>query len=207
MALRRRLETALQGITAAQAREAKENKNRAPDDLHYHVSQIERTLSIPRPPSYSVWRDETALSDTLTAQATRHAALDSIRSLEQAVSNELRQLLDMRVYPSAELAAIRKEVRGFRDSFFFEDGGAGNNNAGASERGPYLTPKETEEAIQTTSAELRLAEKKLQILRARRNDEALARDAMQRKAARSKAIEALQMSDPTNFAYASASRF
>lgn len=196
--LRRRLEASLQALAAAQAREARDPRDGARtradadrggdkgDKGDRGERAVERTLSIPRPPAYAVWRDERALTDTLTAQATRHAALDAVLAVEAAVSDELHHLLDLRVLPAAELAQIRREVRCFRESFVFDEGtgphretqpqgqgqGQGQGSGGAesspqraldraSERAERGGAERggAEEAVQAAAAELRLAEK------------------------------------------------
>ena len=84
-------------------------------------------FTVPPPPSWAVWKDEKTPSKTLTAQATRHAALESMRALEGQVTAEIgsstaaelklceRKLAMLRVKRQEETelrhAALRKAQR------------------------------------------------------------------------------------------------
>ena len=135
-------------------------------------------LTVPAPPSWATWKDDSALSNTLTAQATRHAALDSIRTLETAVTAELRLLAELHVYPGAELSQIRKDVKAFRDNY---DEAPVTDDGQLNVAATSLSRAASEEAISATAAELRLCERKLSILRSKRHDETDARNAALRK--------------------------
>ena len=161
-------------------------------------------LVVPPTPSWAVWRDEKVLSGTLTAQATRHAALDSMRVLETAVSAEIKHLTDLRVYPSAELAQIRKEVKAFRDTYDETLSASASASAFSNYGSIYATAStgSDEAIIASTAAELKLCERKLAMLRAKRQEETEARQAALRKAQRQAQVLESQRADPQNFSFA-----
>ena len=117
-----------------------------------------------------------------------------ILKIEKDFSAELQILSEMKIFPGAELAIIRKEKKAIQDSNLAgaaEDGntsdGAGNNNADESTLDPLL------------EVELNLAERKLNIIRARRIDEQDAIKLQQKKMAKAKQLEEVQARDPANF--------
>jgi hypothetical protein len=206
MALRRRLEAAAAQEGAAvgglsvslSVKEAAIARARAAVDAAGAGAGVGAVLTVPPPPSWATWKDDSALSNTLTAQATRHAALDSIRTLETAVSAELRLLAELRVYPVAELSQIRKDVKAYRDNY---DEASITDDGQLNVAATSLSRAASEEAISATAAELRLCERKLSILRSKRHDETDARNAALRKIQRQEQKAEQQRNDPINFAF------
>jgi len=73
--------------------------------------------------------------------------------------------------------------------------GSGSNNNSSS----AVSSASSTEAVQMAAAEVRLCERKLQILRARRHDEHDAKVIAMRRATRAEALQAQQAKDPNNF--------
>lgn len=141
---------------------------------------------------------------------------------ERATTDELRALMEFRIFPTAELAIIRKEVKGFKE--FQEEcrvavplgtsrhtrgcssgdssggsgdaGGIGRSDSSSSDGNNHALH---ESMITVANAEQRMSEKKLLVMRARRQEEQEARAQLARKAARLKALEDAQAKDPANF--------
>ena len=109
--------------------------------------------------------------------------------VERETLCEIDLLSKMNVYPSAELAIMRKESKALREviseELQQEDGQQFHANV--------------EKIEMAYEGELQLAEKKLAIIRGRRLDEEEIRNAKKKKLARAKQMEESQSRDPLNF--------
>lgn len=106
----------------------------------------------------------------------------SILETEYQVSEEINKLSQLSVYPSTEIAAIKKQFRYFREQ----------QDAGKE------TPDE-QFPMYLKDLELRVTENKLSVLRGRRMEEEDAKAAYKKKIARLKNIDESQSKDPNNF--------
>ncbi len=111
--------------------------------------------------------------------------------VERETVREIEALSSMSVYPSAEVAIIRKEAKAFRE------GVAAGLREGATGENSHVVDMENIEMAY--EGELSLAEKKLAIIRSRRLDEEENRHLKKKKLARAKQLEESQSRDPLNF--------
>ena len=144
--------------------------------------------------------------------------LNSILNLECAISTEFKEFAEINVLPSAELTAIRKEVKAFKDNqeVFLSRHNAdsipllkGDQASSASslecvpaDGGDDRTSFVYEDLASILDLEQKLCERKLQLLSARRKEEDEFRSVALKRAARAKALEELAMEqakDPANF--------
>jgi len=126
------------------------------------------------------------------------SALNSILNLECTISNEMQAFCDLKVFPSAELAAIRKEVKMFKE----QQDSVLNDNAAGVESNNNNNQSGYEELMTVLELEKNLCEKKLTMLTTRRQEEEVNKAFLIKKAARLKAFEDLaveQSKDPANF--------
>lgn len=130
----------------------------------------------------------------MTSLGLAEGAANSVLSLEQAVSEEIVALTDLKTFPSAELVLIRKEVKAFKDL----QEAAGVSTEGLSGAGAD-GPKAHENMMAVADAEQRMCNRKLELLRARRHEEQEARAILMKKIARARALEEAQAKDPANF--------
>jgi hypothetical protein len=228
MGLRRRLEASL-NLTSAfwdpffkDAKEGKDSKknNTAIVDRYRKTvtvtnqgnqatmssADIEQTLSVPLPPSWTRWKDEDVLSRTSSGQSMYSAALEGILGTETAISDELKRLMDMHVFPGQELTLIKKEVKAFKESFE----GAISNDATSLFSAVYSehtagpghkshSAKVAEEYAAMIVAEAKICDRKFNMLRSRRVEEQDTRQLAARRNARARAVEEVQAKDPANF--------
>jgi hypothetical protein len=163
---------------------------------------------------------------TLEGQNLSLTILDAILLTEKTLTQELELLSELRVFPSAELALVRKEVKAFKDhqeqvlSKSATDAGAsvgGGQRAapGGALSGPGATGEVEEGAnpgagagglgtgyddlVAILSAESKLCERKLLMLGRRRQEEEDRRVLLGKKVARARALEEAQARDPANF--------
>lgn len=108
--------------------------------------------------------------------------------LEKETVREFEALASMNVYPSAEIAIIKREAKALRDSV---------SSDMKSVEGQLVADVESIETAY--EGELSLAEKKLAIVRSRRLDEEESRHVKKKKIARAKQLEESQSRDPLNF--------
>jgi hypothetical protein len=112
-----------------------------------------------------------------------------VLSFERNNTNEITILSELGVYPSAECALIRKDLKAFNDQK------ANNASAGAS-----AGAHSSETAMQELLTEVKLAEKKNAVLYTRRMEEAEHRAMVEKKQSRKKDKEQKDARDPMNFA-------
>jgi hypothetical protein len=223
MGLRSRLESSLSLTSAAWAsRDGKEvrsgaksrEKAKDPGDTlgnsvtkkFISAEEIEQSLYVPAVPSWAVWKDEESLKRTIEGQSTCCVAMEGVLNTETAISDELKRMLDLHIFPAQELTVIKKEVKAFKDGFdnainyeasmpysavYYE------NTAALSGKG--AATKITEDYVAMLAAESKLGDRKLSMLRNRRLDEQDNRQANARRVARVRAIEESQAKDPANF--------
>lgn len=157
-------------------------------------------LSLPPPPDWISWKNEAHFRATLDAISSSGDILANILEVERAVSDELRALVEFRVYPSVELALVRKEMKAFKD--YQEEQAmhqqhqqlaqaqASKGSSGSSSSVHSRNLALTYQLLTNTSVtEQKVCEKKLSIIRARRQDEQEARAAYLRKQAKMKERE------------------
>ena len=174
-------------------------------------SFAERYLRPPPSPSWAIWKNEEALNRTLSSQKTCQAALEGILRTEEAISDELRALADIGSFPSSELAMIKREIKAFKTTYEETIAKAAKcekamftqSDDGIRMNGNIVHMKYHEDYINMIGAEYKLAEKKLAILRSKRQDEHQLKAAQQRRLERKKALHDQQQRDPANFSHQS----
>jgi len=132
------------------------------------------------PPSWAKWMDQEELKREFFRQSELLSRTDFLLNIERLVSSEYKLMMELCVFPSAELALIRKDMKAFKERDRDRDSSA-------------------EDEVAAVETEARLCEKKLSIIRARRQEEQAARAAAQKKLAKLKALEESQARDPANF--------
>lgn len=152
--------------------------------------------SLPPPPPWALWRDAAQRTATLESQQAALQLLQVIARVERDVSAELAAFggVDgLRVFPAAEIAQMRRDVRAFKElqEQVLRDPGA--QAAQQSDQAQLLA---------VLGEEARLSERKLQLLRARRLNEEEARAVLLRRAQRQRQLEEAQARDPANFNFA-----
>jgi hypothetical protein len=110
--------------------------------------------------------------------------------MERETVIEIDTLGSMGIYPSAELAIIRKDNKALKEAISTEL---------AQQEGEPLQNIDVEKIELAYEGELSVAEKKLAILRGRRLDEEDSRNLKKKKMARAKQLEESQSRDPLNF--------
>jgi hypothetical protein len=162
-------------------------------DQPKHHSNGETTgLPIPPRPSWITWKATAELDTIMHKLSTAETGLAAILEAERQTSHEIGLLAELAVYPSSELAVIRKEYKHLKES---ED--ADQMQAPATrEDNPKKAGSGNHESL---IVELHLSEKKLAILRQRRQEEEDARTALLRKQAKLRAMEESQAKDPQSF--------
>jgi len=170
------------------------------------AAEIERALSVPLSPSWTRWKNEDALKRTTSGQVTYTAALEGILGTETAISDELKRLMDMHVFPAQELTIIKKEVKAFKEGFesaISSDAASvcsavyGECTAGPGNK--TQSAKAAEEYAAMIVAEAKICDRKFNMLRSRRVEEQETRQAAARRNARARAVEEVQAKDPANF--------
>jgi len=128
------------------------------------------------------------------------SVLNTILNMECTITNEIQSFCELKVFPSAELVAIRKEVKLFKeqqDSVLNENAvGVDLNSNNDNNQSGY------EELMTVLELEKNLCEKKLTMLASRRQEEEVNKAFLIKKAAKIKAFEDLaaeQSKDPANF--------
>jgi hypothetical protein len=152
---------------------------------------------------------------TISGQNASIGLLESIYNLERDIGAELAALSEYRVYPSAELAIIRKEVKAFKDhqeSVLQQKSGADSSSSSRTkldsnvqndgERSPNRGAEGISgynDLVNILNLENKLCVRKLNILSSRRQEEEDFRTAALRKQAKQRALEDNQSKDPANF--------
>eukprot|EP01041_Mallomonas_annulata_P003005 gene3005-5888_t len=131
-----------------------------------------RGVAVTTLPSWTKWKDKEALKREFLHQDDIQTKYQMIYNLEKLISTEFKYISDLNIFPSAELAIIRKEIKNFKEIAM------NDNNA---------------------EFEIRLCEKKLAVIRARRQEEQSSRAVAQKKLMKAKALEEAQAKDPANF--------
>jgi hypothetical protein len=149
------------------------------------------------------------------------ALLVHILGTEKLISNELRSLSEMKVFPAQELLLIRKDLKAFKEKVSNTNSNAkvDNNGSEISEGRVSLSVSEQGTSSNNTNssssnifdvdftsclsnclAEQLLAERKLSLLSERRKQEQEARITHAKKMARIRAAQKAQSKDPSSFA-------
>ena len=113
-----------------------------------------------------------------------YRTVGDILTFERNTTNEITMLTELLVYPSAELALIRKDLKALNDQKQVAIGNANNR----------------ERLLDELLAEMKLSEKKNIILNNRRVEEEESRALAERKAMKQRKKEEGQSRDPMNFA-------
>ena len=123
--------------------------------------------------------------------------------------NELRIFAELDIFPSVELALIRKEMKSFLEFQNFQQQEIQvNSNATSDQKSSQSNTKLSlaqkqilfyENLSIIIQVEKKMCEKKLHVLQNRRQEEQDTRTAMARKLARIKTLEDSQSKDPANF--------
>lgn len=152
--------------------------------------------SLPPPPAWALWRDAAQRSATLESQQAALQVLQLIARAERDVSAELAAFGGadgLRVFPAAEIAQMRRDVRAFKE---LQEQVLRDASAQAAPQSDQT------QLLAVLGEEARLSERKLQLLRARRLSEEEARAVLQRRAQRQRQLEEAQARDPANFNFA-----
>jgi hypothetical protein len=181
-------------------------------------------LGPPPPPSWAIWKNKENLTKVLTSQATVQAAREGIMRVETAITEELRKLMDLRVFPGNELSIIKKEVKAHRaahasiieklaklEAAKNKHGKAKNRAIRLDDEGKdglddtsataVLYLRHADEYVAMVGAEYKLCERKLSLLRAKRMDEAAAQAQQERRREKRRQREEEQRQDPANFGF------
>jgi hypothetical protein len=185
LGIRRRLEMAVSSITV----KGNDNKKSSKKSLNT------TTLVLPNKPEWMIWRDDEYKENAFDVINENEAIINNIHTVETMINEELKAMLDFKIYPTSEIAIIRKDIKAFKD---FQD-----------EEQASLVQSKTENNIISTYKvlaltlrnELKVCDRKLSIFRARRVDEVLNRENIARKIARAKVVEDEQKRDPANFGF------
>ena len=185
LGIRRRLELALAN-SAPKVNDSKKNGRKNTNAI---------TLTLPTKPEWMVWRDEEYKENAFDIINENEAIMNNIHAVESMINEELKAMLDFKIYPTAEISMIRKDIKAFKD---FQEEQQANFAQSQEEKNLITTYKVL--AI-TLRNELKVCDKKLSIFRARRVEEVSTRDVLARKIARAKAVEAEQQREPANFGF------
>lgn len=185
LGIRRRLEMAVSSITV------KGNDNKKSNKKGLNTT----TLVLPNKPEWMIWRDDEYKENAFDVINENEAIINNIHTVETMINEELKAMLDFKIYPTSEIAIIRKDIKAFKD---FQD-----------EEQASLVQSKTENNIISTYKvlaltlrnELKVCDRKLSIFRARRVDEVLNRENIARRIARAKVVEDEQKHDPANFGF------
>jgi hypothetical protein len=118
--------------------------------------------------------------------------LHAILSAERETKAEISQLQS---FPSQEVGVIRKELRGLRE----KQEQTFQSSPAPSTTSADLLSSHYDNLITLLRDELQLTERKLQLLRERRESEEEVRAQQNKRLARARAIEELESRDPNNF--------
>lgn len=173
-------------------------------------------------PNWSRWRNQKEYQRVCDLIQTNSQLLQRLSHLEKDITQEILLLQKMKIFPSAELIIIKKEMKLFREKYQATGGGGGGGGGGNQENGGgggvagagagvggsgaggggsngESDGLNDMEDILLLENEIILAEKKLSIIRGRRVDEEEARIAQKKRIAKAKQIEESQAKDPLNF--------
>jgi hypothetical protein len=103
---------------------------------------------------WSKWANEAALTEMLSKLSRMQSEAMHLLSLEREITEEIRLLADLNIYPSAELAIIRKENKALKEK------------QSVSNDAEKIVDETIEE--ETLGAEIIFCERKLELLRQRR---------------------------------------
>jgi hypothetical protein len=162
-------------------------------------------------PPWARWKDEAAQKVAVLDLANEQANLDLLLTCERAITTEIATLDQAGIYPSAELAIIRKDMKSFRDAQESNSSAGSELDSGkvvkVSASGMDVISGNVAQDMAFSQYELRISEKKLDLLRRRRQDEDETRAAVSRKLARQQALLDKEAKDPRAFRNQGASRF
>lgn len=128
-----------------------------------------------RQPSWAVWRDERELRRMLDRLTIIRQRFEMAKSMERAITDEFRMFQELGVFPTAELAILRREIKNFKEL------------------------SEGLDISEVSELESRLCEKKLSLIRSKRVEDQNAKSMIQKRALKLKLLEEEQARDPANF--------
>ena len=206
MSLKRRMEIAINTQLAAYSAEPTTTSGNGPSKSppkRSTSSMNEDAQRALQAPSWAMWRNTALLQETVDSIASYENSLQGILELEKSLTEELNALCEYKVFPSVELQLIKKEVKAFKE---YQD----QQKCEMVAEGTDATIKNGNTAVKklitmyqslanSSLIEQRVCEKKLSIVRARRQDEQELRNQYLRKMARLKALEEKEAKDPYNF--------
>ena len=146
-------------------------------------------------PKWGRWKDKDKLEEITNLYVIAAEYFLRMTQIEKAITLEVSNFERIGIYPSAELAIIRKDLKNFKEKELQirseepENAAAGVNGSNRDWLDENLLRHE-----------LRMSEKKYDLLQRRRQDDDLSRATSERKVAKAKALEELQARDPANFA-------
>lgn len=120
--------------------------------------------------------------------------LVEILRLEREATHELVQLNELCVYPTAELAIIRKEWKSIKELYGSDDTGSSSPSPGAG--GDQAI------ALAQLEAEVKFLYRKLQLLEQKRIEETERMETLERRQVKAKLKKEQQAKDPMNFNHA-----
>jgi hypothetical protein len=148
-------------------------------------------------PRWAKWKDKAALTRFTGEVESLHTTMMGLLSAERGIGLQLSALRQMGVYPGTELAIVRKDMKALKEAQEVAD----EERGGSAAAGSW---DEMADMNRMQQAELRLTEKKLELLQRRCQEESEAHALQLRKMQRVKATEAQQSRDPSNFGYSAA---
>ena len=147
------------------------------------------------PPEWSKWRNEKEYQLVSASIQTSAHLIQRLVQIEKEITLEFHLLSKLKIFPSAELIILKKEMKAFREK---------NQSGDHSSGGPRGMDGESDQSNElldhkALENELYFAEKKLSIIRGRRIDEEETRMAQKKRIAKAKQIDEMQSKDPLNF--------
>lgn len=183
LGIRRRLELALANSTPKVANQKNARKNAA------------LSITLPTKPEWMIWKDDDYKETAFDVMNENESIMNNIHAVETMINEELRAMLDFKIYPTAEIAMIRKDIKAFKD---FQEEQQSNFAQSQDEKNIITTYKVLATTLRN---ELKVCDKKLSVFRARRVDEVSTREVLARKKARKQKEEEAERNDPANFGF------
>jgi len=176
MGVRNRLEAITQSSSSrrSRARATKAESDASPVKAVVATADASDSITLsclppPARPSWFKWADPEALGPVLDKLFAAQNHIDNVLRLEKAISLEIQDLARLGIFPSFEITIIRKDMKRFREVISAVESG-----------------EMTEEQEVLDQTEVKLCERKLTLLQARKEDELEIKAKEQRKHARSK---------------------
>jgi hypothetical protein len=124
--------------------------------------------------------------------------LYTILNLEKQITLELKDLIDLKIYPTSELFAIKKEIKVFKD---FQENRLLNNGGNDVDKVQYEKNDHNmyDDLLSILLMEQQLCGKKLSIINMKNIEELNNKANIMKKKTKEKLIDVMQSKDPSNF--------